>query len=110
MERKQETKIVKKALKNAGHDGCSVRHGKGTAWGWLDVFSRTNHHPGCTCTKNSWGTQNTSDICGAWWRKKHDAILATVQKTTGRHGEYDGNVNIHLDFDPDQYEALPVIN
>ena len=110
MERRQETKIVKAALKNAGLSDCRVHHGTGTAWGWLDVHSEIKHHPECACTKHSYGTQETSDKCRDHWKRKHDALLDTVLKATGRHGEYDGNVNVHLDFNSDQYDALPVVD
>lgn len=110
MDRKQETKIVKTALKNAGHNNCQVKHGTGTAWGWLSVYSSTNHSPDCNCTKHSYGVQETCQKCGEWWRKKHNAILETVLKATGRNGGYDGRVNIHLNFNQEQYNALPVVD
>ena len=36
MTRSEETKAVKNALKAAGFD-TKVTHGKGTAWGWIDI-------------------------------------------------------------------------
>lgn len=36
--RKAETKAVKAALIAAGFKGVSVKHGRGTAWGWLDIW------------------------------------------------------------------------
>ena len=36
MERKQETTAVKRALAEAGYV-ASVKHGTGTAWGWLHI-------------------------------------------------------------------------
>ena len=110
MERRQETKIVKVALKNAGHTNCRVKHGSGTAWGWLDIYSPIRHHPECSCTRHSYGVQETSPVCSSHWRKKHDALLDTTLNATGRYGEYNGNVNVHLDFDSDQYDALPVVD
>ena len=72
MERNLETKIVKAALKEAGIN-CRVGHGKGTSWGWLYVF-----------------IDRSTD---------HDTVLSIVQGVTGRHGNYDGRINIFKDLD-----------
>ena len=37
MTRAQETAAVRRALKAAGDTGISVRHGRGTSWGFLRV-------------------------------------------------------------------------
>jgi hypothetical protein len=38
-EHKSETKAVKEALKKAGIE-AEVKHGRGTAWGWLEINIR----------------------------------------------------------------------
>ena len=35
--RQRETKAVKQALVRGGFPAVSVGHGRGTAWGWIDV-------------------------------------------------------------------------
>jgi len=71
-ERILETKTVKEALKEAGID-CKVKHGKGTSYAWLYIFIDRN--------------------------TDHDTVLNIAQKATGRHGEYDGGINVFRDLD-----------
>ena len=104
MERREETKAVKAALKKAGYADAKVQHGRGTAWGWMDVHFTMKHSVDCTCAKHSWGTMEAGDPCRAVWNSEHDAILRVVQETTGRSGDYHGRINVHLDFDNEQYE------
>jgi len=72
MTRNEETKLVKNALKNAGFNS-RVKHGTGTAWGWLDI--------------KILNTENQK------WR---DTILRIVQEVTGRRGDYDGCITVHI--------------
>jgi hypothetical protein len=67
MNRTEETKIVKNALKAAGID-ASVKHGTGTAWGWLEIELNS----------------------GSYWR--HNEALRIAMRATGRHGDYDGRI------------------
>ena len=97
MDRKAETKAVKAALKKAGYD-VTVRHGTGTAWGWLEVSIEVDHAPGCECYFETWGTMKRSDLCIKKMHDIHDDILRITQKVTGRHGDYDGNINIYMNF------------
>lgn len=101
MDRKQETKIVKAALKAAGFDKeneIRVTHGTGTAWGWLDVGATIAHAPDCTCFIHPWGVRETGQTCKEKWRKIYNTLVEVAMKATGRHGDYDGRINIHLDF------------
>ena len=66
---KEETKAVKDALKEAGINAM-VGHGKGTAYGWLEI--------------------NIGNGNGHLYKQ----TLAIAQKVTGRRGEYDGNILI----------------
>lgn len=68
MERKAETKAVKKALLAAGIK-ARVGHGQGTSWGWLYI---------------------TIDPA----LKMREKAIAIAQRVTGRHGEYDGCINV----------------
>lgn len=85
MDRKTETKIIKDALKKAGID-AKIRHGKGTAWGWIDIFigdpkKRNGLHP---APRDNQYTDDEIEF--------QNRIVRLVQKVTGRHGEYDGNI------------------
>ena len=70
MERKDEVAAVKRALRQAGIPFRHVRHGTGTARGWLHIGLM--HDAG---------------------RLDHIAAVRLAQVTTGRHGEYDGRIN-----------------
>lgn len=72
MDRKAETRAVKQALKDAGI-ACRVRHGTGTAWGWLDI------HMGEV----------------PYSRELSHKVKQIAQDITGRRGTYDGNINVH---------------
>lgn len=74
MERLAETKAVKAALIKAGYTGVKVRHGTGTARGWLDI--KCDEKPG-----QSWQDKNTD-------------VEGITQQVTGRHGGYGGGINI----------------
>ncbi len=74
IERKQETKLVKDALCEAGYKNISVRHATGTAWGWLEIR-----------------VGNT--LPGMDSNRRH--IIGITQRVTGRHGEYDGCINVN---------------
>lgn len=99
--RAQETKIVKAALKAAGFDKeneIRVTHGHGTGWGWLDVSATIAHDPDCTCFIHPWGVRKTGESCKIKWRKIHNALRDIAMRATGRHGDYDGRIGIHLNF------------
>ena len=68
MERKTETKAVKKALLAAGIK-ARVKHGQGSASGWLYIY-----------------------IDPAL--KMREKAIVIAQFATGRRGEYDGCINV----------------
>ena len=69
MERRQETTIVKQALRRAGIPFRGVKHDTGTAWGWLKI-------------KLAPGTP----------RAEQDRAIRIAQAVTGRRGDYDGRI------------------
>ena len=109
---KAETKAVKRALQDAGIPVTSIRHGKGTAWGWLTVFvrditskhlcvdPRDNNGPVREMTREERGLSPVFMQCVGncpscqEYRDRQKHILEIVKKVTGRHGDYDGCVNI----------------
>jgi len=70
-----ETVAVKKALIQAGYTNVRVKHGRGTAWGWLAIYADAK--------------------AGQTWQDKRIDILRITKRITGRHGEYDGEINVH---------------
>ena len=98
MERNEETRAVKKALAQHGIK-ARVTHGHGTAWGWLHVYVGPNPYPHL-CARH--GSVNNSpyacspEDCKAcqWYKNVPSEALKVTLETTGRHGEYDGRVNV----------------
>ena len=65
-DRKQETKIVKEALRAAGfgkENKIRVTHGHGTVYGWLYVSVTISHDPDCRCFIQPWGVMETCNPC-----------------------------------------------
>ena len=76
VERRTETKMVKDALAAAGIK-AKVRHGTGTARGWLHItIPEQEHHTA------------TNALMG-------QAVMI-AKKVTGRHGKYDGCINVNF--------------
>jgi hypothetical protein len=71
MDRKLETKAVNAALMKAGII-ANVKHGTGSAWGWLKVH-----------------------VTSAPAETTNQKVIKIVQTVTGRHGDYDGCINVH---------------
>jgi len=68
---REETGAVKAALNAAGIN-CTVGHGTGTAWSWLEI-----------------------NIGRETNRELHDKALRIAQTVTGRHGDYSGRINVY---------------
>ncbi len=75
MDRNQETKIVKEALKSAGYTEVRVGHGTGTARWWLHIKAKA--------------------LVNQTWQQKNRAVIQIAQQVTGRHGDYDGEINVN---------------
>lgn len=73
-ERRQETTAVKRALLEAGIPVRRVIHGRGTAWGWLDIYLEHG-------------------ACRDQYETGREAIRI-AQEVTGRSGDYDGRINV----------------
>ena len=82
---KEETKAVKKALADAGIK-AKVTHGRGTAWGWL--------HINIGSPKERNGLKPEPFDYQYTELELHRMVLKIAQETTGRHGEYDGEIII----------------
>jgi len=88
---RSETKTVRQALQALGIN-AKITHGKGTAWGWLEINIGKldewphNHAPQSYCPDN----------CPHWLiaSSLRHIVLDTVKRTTGRHGDYNGEINI----------------
>lgn len=72
---REETKTVKDALIEAGFTNVRVKHGTGTAWGWLDIHCDAK--------------------LGQSWQDKRVEAIRIAESVTGRHGDYDGEINVH---------------
>lgn len=85
IDRKTETKIVKDALKKAGII-AKVTHGKGTAWGWMDINLGDPAKRNGVNPETRMYTQEEQDL--------QSKSLKIAQSVTGRSGEYDGKICI----------------
>ena len=103
--RKEETKAVKEALRSAGLKVRSVKHGRGTAYGWLHVYVQrsTLRHlclgDGDVMVEMTDDERGRSDVyrqclpncpvC-AENRERGTKAQKIVLDVTGRTGDYDG--------------------
>ena len=92
MTRSQETKLVKDALKASGINS-EVSHGHGTAWGWLHINVGSSEQFG----PHTVGEHESHYDCAPCKRTRELAKMALeiAQQVTGRHGQYDGCINVH---------------
>ncbi len=99
LDRKQETKTVKEALKKAGYQDVTAKHGSGTAWGWLHVGITANKPRGCSCVTDH-SDYDRVEVCQLCRDARHQAnINATdiILEVTGRRrGDYDGNTLVEI--------------
>uniref|UniRef100_A0A6H1ZJD5 Uncharacterized protein n=1 Tax=viral metagenome TaxID=1070528 RepID=A0A6H1ZJD5_9ZZZZ len=85
IDRKEETKVVKAALKNAGIP-AKVGHHRGTAWGWIAI---NVGDPAGRNGVNPETRQYTQEE-----QAYQDKALKIAQQVTGRTGEYDGRISL----------------
>ena len=99
LERKQETRIVKEALAAKGYRDISVKHGTGTAWGWLHANITTDKPPRCSCVVNhdDYGRVDTCQLCQDARHSANISATDLILEVTGRRrGDYDGNTLIEI--------------
>ncbi len=72
---REETKAVKDALVQSGFTNVRVGHGAGTSWGWLKIHC--DARPGQS------------------FQEKMVEATRIAQAVTGRHGDYDGEINVY---------------
>jgi hypothetical protein len=76
---------VKEALKKAGIE-AEVKHGRGTAWGWLEInIGDPRLRNGLR--QGPFGSQYTDEE-----RVLHDKVLKIAKDITGRHGDYNSEI------------------
>jgi len=73
---REESKAVKDALVKAGYTNVKVGHGTGTAWSWLKIH----------CERKPDQTFDQSYM----------HIIGIAQGVTGRHGDYNGQINVYI--------------
>lgn len=99
LERKQETKIVKETLERAGYQDITVKHGTGTAWGWLHIGITTDKPRGCSCVIDH-NDYDRVEVCQLCKDARHNANTSTtdlILEVTGRRrDDYDGNTLIEV--------------
>ena len=96
MERKEETKEVKRFLIKQGYQNVKIGHGKGTAWGWLHLSLDIPKPQGCYCTINQYGQTDKCHLCRNTWQEAYQKIGSEVMVLTNRTGDYGGRINIDI--------------
>ena len=91
MDRKQETKIVKAALAQAGIHAV-VTHGRGTAYGWLEINVGSSDQFG-PHNVDAWASHVNCEPCRKI-RAIADEARRIAQAVTGRQGEYRGEISV----------------
>jgi hypothetical protein len=100
MDRKAETSAVKRALISAGfeNNNLRVKHGNGTAWGWLKVYADIHHKPDCRCIIHENAPRETSEECKELWRNCYNRINEVAIVSSGRSKYASEQIGIHLGF------------
>jgi len=92
---REETRTVKEALARAGIHARKVSHGRGTAWGWLEVYLGENpgglQHEKLTDTSTPWLCRGGCPACERN-REIDREVYRNIREVTGREGEYNGKV------------------
>ncbi len=94
MERIEETKKVKSALAAHGIH-ARVKHGTGTAYGWLKIYVDL---PEVVHDREKYGWDHCAgnSECCLKWRETYNRILTIAKSVTNRVGDYDGCINVHM--------------
>jgi len=91
LERKQETKAVKQALQKVGIN-ARVGHGRGTAWGWLEINVGAGQQFGEHVLDDVQAHRNCPRCQNIY--KVAEIALKIAQDVTERSGPYDGNISV----------------
>jgi hypothetical protein len=113
-----ESKAVKKFMVSEGYINVKVGHGRGTAWGWLDVHFDIPRPTDCYCNKPGWEEVRKNEMtisclnCGKEWQRVYAEVGRKLMDFTGRSGDYNGDISIHSEWIEDSpiIEPLPVIH
>ena len=94
----EETRAVKNALVDAGWKTAKVSHGSGTAWGWLHIKVSAPKPTDCFCGqwREAQYYATPCSPCTEQYRTVLASIIAIAQRVTGRHGKYDGDINVDI--------------
>lgn len=107
-DRKEETREVKKHLIDLGYKNVNVRHGKGTARGWITVSVDISKPKGCYCTLNQWGQTERCHHCKDEYSKHYSLLCRGVMDFTGRSGDYDGRTGVEIGWiEPELKQVEP---
>ena len=107
-DRKEESKAVKNFLKKDYPD-VKVKHGNGTAWGWMKVRFNIPRPANCYCSGFTKAGEDYTKVraeefggscrhCNQEWQKVYAEVGKRVQEFTGRTGEYGGCINFDVDW------------
>ena len=92
LDRRQETKIVKAALEQAGIS-AQVLHGRGTGWGWLEIRLLNLDNLGEHIKDPVTSSHADCPRCQQKHKIEEQALQIAIV-TTGRQGDYDGRITV----------------
>jgi hypothetical protein len=95
MTRIEETKMVKRALEAAGYSDISVKHGRGTAYGWMQFKVSIPVSHTCVLEKNfPYPGDETCRDCKTQWQEEYRRACEVARLAGGRsNNDYGGNIN-----------------
>ena len=95
--RREETETVKRALADVAIH-ARVKHGTGTACGWLKIY--VLNRLSVPHDKEKWAWEHCSGNCPACieYRTLYSRTVDVARTATGRTGDYAGRINVEIDY------------
>jgi len=90
--KRAETKCVKHHLRSLGFTDVRIGH---SSSGWLDIQTSTTKPADCFCSEVPRNVGRCSS-CTVVWHDAYVQIKTGTKALTGRTGEYDGYIQVHL--------------
>ena len=90
--KRTENKMVKHLLRSLGFTDVRVGH---SSSGWLDIQASTTKPTDCFCADVP-RNMGRCTVCSNVWHDAYVQIKTDAKAQTGRTGEYDGYIQVHL--------------
>lgn len=95
----EESNRVKRALQKPGlADNIRVKHGTGTAWGWVIIKAYVPHAPDCNCRYDGI-TREIGTACHETWETHYQQIREIARVELGRARLEEDRIAIQLEHE-----------